>query len=139
MRHIPHLLIILFIFSIIGCGKGNQINGTSSRTAYRSVKSIRSRLPADQRIEYEVSFWTLRDSIRDTDEFLDTVGGKTPAEIIELGKEAYQKRKNAGYPGYEEYTSWDQMIAKFSKERIDQNKHSKRDRRDAANNVLYKL
>jgi hypothetical protein len=112
------------------------------KTAYRSVKGLKNRLPAESRIEFEVSFWTIRDSIRSEDEFLDVVGGKTPQEIIALGKEIYQQRKNSGFKGYEQYSSWEEMITKFGRERIDQDSRKgkmKEDPKDKANDVLYKL
>ncbi|MDO9048752.1 MAG: hypothetical protein Q7U66_13605 [Methylobacter sp.] len=142
MKKIPILLLILFCTSLIACGKGQQINGHNTRTAYRSVKALKNRLPPDARIEFEVSFWTLRDSIKDEKEFLNTVDGKKPEEIIALGKELYQQRKNSGFAGYEKYSSWDEMIAKFGKERIDQDNRKNKnneDPKDKANEVLYKL
>ncbi|MDO9270251.1 MAG: hypothetical protein Q7T96_14200 [Methylobacter sp.] len=142
MKKIRILLLILFCTSLIACSKGQQINGHNTRTAYRSVKALKNRLSPDARIEFEVSFWTLRDSIKSEKEFLNTVDGKKPEEIIALGKELYQQRKNSGFAGYEKYASWEEMIAKFGKERIDQdnrkNKNSE-DPKDKANEVLYKL
>ncbi|TAK61079.1 hypothetical protein [Methylobacter sp.] len=141
MKKLPILLLILCCVSLVACSKGQQINGHNTRTAYRSVKALKERLPPDARIEFEVSFWTLRDSIKNDKEFLDTVDGKKPEEIIVLGKELYQQRKNAGFAGYDKYTSWDDMIAKFGKERIDQDnrKGNKESPQDKANDVLYKL
>ena len=121
MKKLSILLLILCSISLIACSKGQQINGHNTRTAYRSVKALKNRLPPDTRIEFEVSFWTLRDSIKND-------------------KELYQKRKSSGFPGYEKYANWDEMIAKFGKERIDQdNRKNKEDPKDKANDVLYKL
>ena len=140
MKKFPILLLILCCTSLIGCSKGSQINGHTTRTAFRSVKALKNRLSPDARIEFEVSFWTLRDSIKNEKEFLNAVDGKKPEEIIAMGKELYQQRKNSGSAGYEKYASWEDMIAKFSKERIDQDNHkSKQDPKDQANDVLYKL
>lgn len=133
-------ILISFIFALlVGCSSGGEVSGRSIKSANRSVIRIKNRLPTEQRIEFEVSYWTLRDAIKNREEFLDTVGGKTPDELIVLGKEIFQQRKNAGFKDYDQYNSWDQMIAKFTQDRIDQNKHRKRDPRDAGNNVLYKL
>lgn len=142
MKKFPILLLIFCCTSLIACSKGQQINGHNTRTAYRSVKALKNRLSPDARIEFEVSFWTLRDSIKDEKEFLNTVDGKKPEEIIALGKELYQQRKNSGFAGYEKYAGWDDMIAKFGKERIDQDNRkgtNKADPKDKANEVLYKL
>lgn len=142
MKKLPALLLVLCCTSLIACGKGQQINGHNTRTAFRSVKALKNRLSPEARIEFEVSFWTLRDSIKDEKEFLNKVDGKKPEEIVVLGKELYQQRKSSGFAGYEKYTSWDDMIAKFGKERIDQDNHksiNKADPKDKANEVLYKL
>lgn len=140
MKKLPILLLILSCTSLVACSKGSQINGHTTRTAYKSVKALKNRLSPEARIEFEVSFWTLRDSIKNEKEFLNTVDGKKPEEIIAMGKELYQQRKNSGFAGYDQYTSWEDMIAKFGKERLDQeNRKNKEDAKDKANDVLYKL
>ena len=141
MKKLQTLLIILGCTALIACGRGQEINGHNTRTAYKSVKSMKNRLPGDKRIEFEVSFWTIRDANKNDDEFLDAVDGKNPDEIIALGKEIYQQRKNAGFKAYSQYSSWDEMIAKFGQERIDQERHNIKDNapKDKANDLLYKL
>jgi len=90
-----------------------------------------------------VAFWTVRDSIKSEDEFLKAVDGKTPVQVIDMGKEVYQQRKNSGYKGYEQYVSWEDMISKFGKERSDQENRKglpkAESSKDKANDVLYKL
>jgi hypothetical protein len=141
MKKISILLLVITSIALVACGKGEQINGHNTRTAYKSIKMIKNRLPSDSRIEYEVSFWTIRDSIKDDSEFLAKVDGKNPQQIVELAKEFYQQRKNAGSKEYEQYSSWEEMIAKFGKERINQDRvKSKRDMVDSPrDNVMYKL
>ncbi|MDD1619706.1 MAG: hypothetical protein CG438_9 [Methylococcaceae bacterium NSP1-1] len=143
MKKLPALLLILSSATLIACGKGQEINGHNTATAYRSVKALKNRLSPDNRIEFEVSFWTIRDAKKDDKEFLDVVDGKTPEEIIAIGKEIYQERKAAGFKGYEEYSSWEEMIAKFGKERMDQDNRKGKSKeaqdKDKANDVLYKL
>jgi hypothetical protein len=143
MKKLSPFLLILCCSILIACGKGQEINGHSTRTAYRSVKGLKDRLPPENRIEFEVAFWTIRDAKKNDDEFLDTVDGKTPQEITALGKEIYQQRKNDGFEAYSQYSSWEDMIAKFGKERTDQDvrtgKNTNKDAKDKANNVLYKL
>ena len=90
MKKLSSLLLIFCCASLVACGKGQEINGHNTSTAYRSVKALKNRLPAENRIEFEVSFWTIRDSKKDDKEFLAAVDGKTPQEIITLGKELYQ-------------------------------------------------
>ncbi|MCK5121573.1 MAG: hypothetical protein KAQ91_06295 [Methylococcales bacterium] len=139
MRFLSTVFVFIMCALLLGCSKGSEINGRSLKTANRSVSMIKDRLPTEQRIEFEVSYWTLRDSIKNKDEFLDAVDGKSADELIILGKEVFENRKNAGFKNYDQYNSWDQMIAKFTQERIDQNKHKKTDSRDKNNSVLYKL
>jgi len=140
MKKLPILLLILSCTSLVACGKGQQINGHTTRTVFKSVKALKNRLSPDARIEFEVSFWMLRDSIKSEKDFLNAVDGKKPEEIIALGKELYQQRKNSGFAGYDQYSSWEDMIAKFGKERLDQeNRKGKEDAKDKANDVLYKL
>jgi hypothetical protein len=143
MKKLPALLLVLSCINLTACGKGQEINGHNTSTAYRSVKALKNRLSPDKRIEFEVSFWTIRDAKKDNKEFLDVVDGKTPEEIIAIGKEIYQERKAAGFKGYEEYSSWEEMIAQFGKERIDQDNRKGKSKeaqdKDKANDVLYKL
>ena len=143
MKKLSALLLIFSCATLIACGKGQEINGHNTATAYRSVKSIKNRLSPDKRIEFEVSFWTIRDVKKDDKEFLNTVDGKSPEEIIAVGKELYQERKTAGFKGYEDYSSWDEMITKFGKERIDQDnqkgKSNEAQDKEKANSLLYKL
>lgn len=139
MKKLPALLLILSCASLFACGKGEEINGHNTKSAYRSVKTLKNRLSTDARIEFEVSFWTIRDAKKDDKEFLSAVDGKKPNEIIALGKEIYQQRKQSGYKGYENYTNWEEMIAKFGKERMDQDNRKGKSKEDKENDVLYKL
>lgn len=134
-------MVLLTCSLLIACGKGDQINGHNTKTAYRSVKALKNRLPANSRIEFEVAFWAIRDANKDDAQFLDAVDGKKPEEIIGLGKEIYQKRKDEGFAAYSQYKNWEDMISKFSAERDEQDIKGKKkeDAKDKANDVLYKL
>ena len=139
MKVLSTVFIFIMCALLMGCVGGDEVNGRSIKSANRSVNRIKDRLSTEQRIEFEVSYWTLRDSIRNKDEFLDAVGGKNVEELIVMGKEVFQQRKNSGFKNYDQYDSWEQMIAKYAQERIDQKRHKKPDPRDQANNVLYNL
>jgi major membrane immunogen (membrane-anchored lipoprotein) len=135
-------LFLIFVLScalLSACGRSDKVNGNNIRTAYRSVKVLKERLPVEKRIEFEVSFWTIRDAQKSDSGFLDAVDGKTPVEIIERGRDIYQQRKNAGFKGYEQYSSWEDMISKFGQERSQQGSIKTEDARDKANDVLYNL
>jgi hypothetical protein len=122
MKLSPLLFLIILCLALTACGKGGTINGHTARTAYRSVKTMKERLPPNNKVEFEVAFWTIRDAKPSEEEFLDAVDGKSPYEIIDMGKEIYQQRKSTGFKGYEKYNSWEEMIAKYDKERSDQDK-----------------
>ncbi len=142
MRRFAFLFFIIVCFALTACGRGGTINGHTARTAYRSVKLLKERLPPDNRVEFEVSFWTIRDAHQNEEEFLDVVDGKSAWDIIDLAKGIYQQRKSAGFKGYEKYNNWEEMIAKFDKERIDQEKRpgsTKRDETRRNGTVLYNL
>lgn len=133
------LIFVLSCTLLSACGRSEEVNGHNIRTAYKSVKVLKERLPVEKRIEFEVSFWTIRDAQKSDSGFLEAVDGKTPAEIIEMGQDIYRQRKNAGFKGYEQYSSWEDMIAKFGQERAQQGAIKKEDARDKANDVLYNL
>ena len=139
MRILSALLLSVLTLSLISCGRSDQINGRSNSTAYRSVKMLKERLPPEKRIEFEISFWTIRDAYKDTSEFLSQVDGKNPDEIIATGREIYQQRKNQGFREYQQFSSWEDMIDKYTRERREQDRVTKPDARDKANDVLYKL
>ncbi len=141
MRKILIFLVVFSCLLTVSCGRGQQINGTSMKTAYRSVRGLKNRLSAEDRIAFEISFWSMRDVHRDNSEFLDQVDGKTPQEIIEVGKKIFQERKAAGFKDYVKHSSWDEMVAKFAQEKTDQAFKTKKKRKDLKedHSIIYKL
>ena len=133
MKKATTILILLVCSLLVGCNKSHQINGSSLKTVSRSVNSIKEKLPLDQRIEFEVSYWALRDEIRNNKDFLNEIDGNTPDALISKGKELFLKRKASGFKGYDKYDNWDQMIAQYTQERIDQNRKKTPDSRDKTN------
>jgi len=137
------LSIIIISFSILvstGCSSGGQINGRSFKTSLRSVKMIKNRLPQDQKVAFELSFWAIRDLYRKNSEFLDQVDGKSPTELIIAGKAVFEKRKAEGFKEYQQYATWDDMIRKYTEDRMNQTaKKTKADPRDKDNSILYTL
>lgn len=106
------------------CGKANQINGHSMKTAHKSVAIIKERLPVNQRVEFEVAYWALRKQIKEDAEFLRTIDQKTSADIIELGKAIFTKNKAAGVPELAGYDNWEQMIASQIGQRGEQDRNA---------------
>lgn len=141
MRKILIFFVVLSCFFTISCGKGDQINGNSMKTAYRSVRILKNRLSTEDRIAFEISFWSMRDVHRDSGEFLDQVDGKTPQEIIEVGKKIFQERKAAGIADYAKHSSWEEMVNKFAKEKRDQIFKAKKKPREPKedHSIIYKL
>ncbi|MDF1582724.1 MAG: hypothetical protein RQ733_04950 [Methyloprofundus sp.] len=141
MRILSIIIISVSILLSTGCSKGSQINGRSFKTALMSVKGLKNRLPQEQRVAFELSFWAIHDQYKQNNaEFLDQVDGKSPEALIELGKSVFEKRKLEGFKEYQQYATWDDMIRKYTQERLDQlSKKPKADPRDKDNNVIYKL
>lgn len=123
-----------------GCSNERSINGRSEQTAAKSVKIMKEYLPTDMRVEFELAYWTTRDALRDKKEFLNAVDGKTAPEMIAVGRKYFDQQKAAGIEGYNKYASWDEMLAVLIQERKAQSlAKTPEDKRDKANNLLYKL
>jgi hypothetical protein len=139
MKKLAIILLAICCISLVACGRGQSINGHSMKTAFRSVKGLKKYMPAEKQMEFELSFWMLRDANKDDDTFLDIVDGKKPEEIIGLAKELYQERKTAGFKEYEQYATWEEMITKFGKERTEQDKlrKNKDDPTKPDDSILY--
>lgn len=138
MRIVSAFILIAACVALTACSRGSEINGHTIKTAMKSVRYMKERLPPEKRTEFEVSYWTLRDAIKDTDDFLDEVDGKNPDQIIAAGKKIYEERKNAGIAEYAQYATWEEMISKFNHDKSDQGQ-KKRGPRDIQPSVLYKL
>ena len=121
MKKLPLILLILSSMSLVACS-GDKINAHSEKTAYRSVKMIKNHLKEEKRVEYEMSFWMVRDAKKDNAEFLAAVDGKKADEIIAMGKEIYGQRKAEGFAEYQQYKTWEEMMAKYDRDRIKQGK-----------------
>ena len=139
MKKLTIVLLALCCITLVACGRGSEVNGHSMKTAYRSIKGLKKYMPAEQQLEFEVSFWMLRDANKEDDAFLKVVDGKKPEEIIALGKALYQERKTAGFKEYEQYATWEAMITKFGKERTDQDKVKSKDedKKRPNDSILY--
>jgi hypothetical protein len=123
--------LLLLAALLTACGKGDQINGHTLNTANKSVKYVKERLPDDIKLEYELSFWTLRDEFKDDKQFLETIDGKKPLELIALGQESFSRRKAAGLKEYQAFADWQAMLADYSNKRATQSKPSVNAEKDA--------
>ncbi len=132
--------ITLFSLLTVACSGEATINGKNDRSASMTMRKVKHYLPVEQQLEFEIAYWTTRDAVKDNRVFLDTVDGKTAAEVIEMGKKYFAERKAAGIPAYTKYDSWDDMLVKVSEERASTALPKERmTKRDKQNNILYKL
>lgn len=122
MKKLPLILALVSCVTLVACGNGQKINGHNEKTAFKSVRMIKPRLPEEMRVEYEMSFWMIRDEKKDEKEFLNIVDGKMPQEIIAMGKDIYNQRKAAGVAEYQQYKTWEEMMAKYDRDRMKQGK-----------------
>ena len=136
-------LAVLVLMMLSGCNKGNQINGTSLKTTFRSVKALKERLPPEKRIEFEVAFGLIRDQFKDEKAFLQQVDAKQPEQIIEIGKELFQANKRRQPDVYAKFATWETMISQFVSERGQQDQKQQEDPHEKTTakdpNVMYKL
>ena len=134
------IFIVLFCLFATGCGGKPTINGHNIRTANRSLIMMKRALPTDQRLEFEIAFWTLKDAHPKNSDFLDIVDDQTVDEVIELGRKSFNESSAAGITAYTKYASWDDMLDKVQKERaataLPKEPISERDKK---NDVLYQL
>lgn len=110
-------LVLICLAFMISCGSGTKINARSLKTVNKSVSFIKDRLPEAERLQFEIAFWMVRDDIRNNDEFLKTVDGKKPVDLIAMGKDIFTKRKAAGDQEYAKYETWEQMITGWYQQR----------------------
>jgi outer membrane biogenesis lipoprotein LolB len=133
-------LLLSAVLLLTACNNGQKINGHSEKTVYRSVQMIKPRLPEAMRIEYEIAFGLSREAEKDNAIFFKSVDGKTPSELIAMGKDIFQQHKAEGLVQYQKYDNWEAMIANYQKERAAQ-KVETDIKKDSQNNraIDYKL
>lgn len=115
-------LFLSILFMLCACGNAHQINGKSIITAHKSVAMIKERLSTNQRVEFEVAYWVLRNQIKEDAEFLKTIDHKTSKDIVELGKASFIQKKATGVTEISGYEGWDQMLAKQIEQRAEQDR-----------------
>jgi len=132
--------LIFAVLLLTACNNGQKINGHNEKTVYKSIQMIKPRLPEAMRIEYEIAFGLLREAEKDNVIFFKSIDGKTPSELIAMGKEIFQQRKAEGLAQYQKYETWESMIATYQKERAGQ-KVETDIKKDSQNNrdINYKL
>lgn len=129
--------IALFCLALgsFGCSTERSINASNDRTLMTSVKMMKEYLPSQQRVEFEVAFWTLKESAGSPDEFRDVVDGKTAMELIALGKKNFAQQHAAGFKKFQTYPSWEAMIETLLEERKNYAKNYQEDKRDKQNKI----
>lgn len=134
------VFLISVILLLTACNNGQKINGHNEKTVYKSIQMIKPRLPENTRIEYEIAFGLLREAEKDNAIFFKSIDGKTPAELIGMGKEIYQQHKTEGVAQYQKYQSWEEMMKFYQQQRAAQ-KVETDIKKDSENNraIDYKL
>ncbi|MEN8260642.1 MAG: DUF6694 family lipoprotein [Pseudomonadota bacterium] len=136
MRSLFTAIVFLFLTLIsIGCSTERSINASNDRTLLRSVKTMKEYLPSQERVEFEVAFWTLKESASSAEEFRDVVDGKTASELIALAKKNFAEQQAAGFRRFQTYPSWEAMIEKFVNERNSYARNYRQDKRDKRNTI----
>jgi hypothetical protein len=72
---------------------------------------LKKRMSFKQGTEFEVAYWSIKQQNPDQATFRALVIGKTPEQIIDMGKEYFTERKLANDPKYTQHENWDMMIA----------------------------
>ena len=143
MKKLFILLICLTAMLSIGCSGERQINGRTSKLAFKSVRVMKEYLPKHQKLEFEIAFWTMKNGFEKNSEFLDAVDGNTSAELIAAGKAKFGELQESGRPEYTKFSNWDAMIKSYEDERFEQDMNQKKDKdqrqKESMNNVLYDL
>lgn len=108
---LPRASIALIFFMLASaCTNAGQINGHSLKTAHKSVNFIKEHLPAEQRLEFEIAYWALRQQLKTDNDFLKAIDGKSAQELIAQAKAGFADRKATGAQEYAAYDSWEQML-----------------------------
>ena len=143
MKKLFIILICLTAMLSIGCSGERQINGRTSKLAFKSVRVMKEYLPKRQKLEFEIAFWTMKNGFEKNSEFLDAVDGNTSAELIAAGKAKFVELQESGRPEYTKFSNWDAMIKSYEDERFEQDMNHKKDKdqrqKESMNNVLYDL
>lgn len=122
-----------------GCGPSDKINASNDKSLYRSVSGIEHTLPEKQQIEFQVSFWSLKQYAKSELEFREMVHRKTASEVIELGKQNFATQSGAGNPDFTKYPSWDAMINQLLEERKQSELRPKRSDPRDKDNLIHNM
>lgn len=111
-------MIVTFLITV-GCDRAtSSINASNKKTLNRSMTGIKRALPKAKRLEFEVSYWSLKKWSKDDSAFQDLVHRKNATELAELAKQQFDIRKAEGDPELAKYESWDSMIEILNSERL---------------------
>lgn len=111
MKTLINVCSLILLLVITACGNAKQINGHSFNTARKSVSFIKGHLPPEQRVEFEMAYWALREQIKDDANFLQTIDGKSAQDLIALAKTNFADQKEAGVTEYAAYDDWEDMLS----------------------------
>ncbi len=111
MKTVLYISILCsLLFSFVGCEQPNKIQVNGQKSMLRSFMQLKQRMGFKDGIEFEVAFWSLKKKSKTDDAFRSLVDGKTPEQVIEMGKLYFLEQKKENDPQYTQYASWDAMI-----------------------------
>ncbi len=139
MKRVLVIVLLVFSFLFIGCGQNQRINATSTNAMLRSVGGILRHLPENERVAFQVSFWSLKQYADSDVSFRKSVHGKTVAEIVEMGKENYKIQAGAGNPEYIKFDSWEEMIVALIAERKESELRAPRQTAADGDNQIHRM
>jgi hypothetical protein len=117
IKSIIIMMLLAFTCLIAGCGQSDKINAKNDRSLFRSVTGLQRSLPTEKRVEFQVSFWSLKQFAANEEAFRESVHRKTVPEVIEMGKQNFKTQIEAGNPDFTKYSSWDAMIDELVEDR----------------------
>ncbi len=121
MKNLSIIMAILAVLFILPVAKkyisGDEISGSSRKAAYASAKKVKAHIPPDQRMVFDFAFGVLEEmktAEGGEKAFLDTVGGLTPEQVIELAKKEVNAKIAARDGKFAQYQSWEDMMRKLT-------------------------
>lgn len=129
MTKLIAIALVAASLGLNGC-EGQRVNANSARSLTRSVAGIERKLPENKKVEFQVSFWSLKQFSESDAAFRKTVHGQTVDRIIEMGRENFENQKAKGNPEFTKYASWEVMVTELMQERRDNELRPKRSKKD---------
>lgn len=112
------LALIFFAPPVLKKFNSQEIHGSNDKQVMKSAVDVRRNLATQERHSFDVAFGLLKQFKASEGEnaFATVVSGKSPTEIVELARQEVQTKIAAGDPGFQKFTSWEDMLSKEAAE-----------------------